>query len=60
MVKASVPDQFFTVREAIKILKISDRHLRSLIASGEIKARRLGARTVRIPASEIQRLSTVA
>ena len=53
------PDLFLTIVEAADELKISERSLRSLIAAGEIRARRLGKRIVRIPRNEIERLAIV-
>ncbi len=56
---ARKPDLFLTIFEAADELKISERSLRSLIATGEVRARRLGKRIVRIPRSEIDRLAAV-
>jgi excisionase family DNA binding protein len=56
---ARKPDTFLTIWEAADELKISERSLRTLIAAGEIRARRLGKRIVRIPRSEIDRLAAV-
>ncbi len=53
------PDTFLTTWDAADELKISERSVRSLIAAGEIRARRLGKRIVRIPRSEIERLAAV-
>jgi excisionase family DNA binding protein len=52
-------DTFLTIVEAADELKISERSLRTLVAAGEVRARRLGKRIVRIPRSEIERLSDV-
>jgi excisionase family DNA binding protein len=56
---ARKPDTFLTLWEAADELKISERSLRSLIKTGEVRARRLGKRIVRIPRSEIERLAAV-
>lgn len=53
-------DTFLTLWEAADELKISERSLRSLIAAGEVRARRLGKRIVRIPRSEIERLASIS
>lgn len=53
------PDLFLTICEAADELKISERSLRHLLAAGEVRARRLGKRIVRIPRSEIERLASV-
>jgi excisionase family DNA binding protein len=52
-------DIFLTILEAADELKISERSLRSLITAGEVRARRLGKRIVRIPRTEIERLAAV-
>lgn len=50
---------FLTICQTAKELQVSERTLRSLIATGEIKATRLGKRIVRIPRTEIERLTRV-
>ena len=52
-------DLFLTIFEAADELKISERSLRSLIQTGEIRATRLAKRIVRIPRAEIERLANV-
>ena len=48
-------DQFYTQQELAELLKVSTRTIQNWIKDGQIKAIRIG-RTVRIPASEIDRL----
>jgi excisionase family DNA binding protein len=59
MATATTPNtcQFLTIIECAEELKISERTLRDLLASGEIRAVRLGTRIVRIPRAEIDRLA---
>jgi excisionase family DNA binding protein len=46
---------YYTINEAAAYLRISPPKLRSLIASGEIPARRYGPRSVRILHADLNR-----
>lgn len=48
-------DQANTVRDVAGILRTSERHVWRLLKSGDLKAKRLGKRCVRIFDSEIER-----
>lgn len=50
-------DSLYDSKEACEILGISLQSLRRAISTGSIKTVRLGARFLRIPASEIERLA---
>jgi excisionase family DNA binding protein len=47
----------FTVEEAAAALAYHPGHIRRLILAGRLKARRIGARVLVIPASEVARLA---
>ena len=55
--KKTVKDpQFLTPIEAANLFRVSDRCMRDLIKSGEVKAVRLGKKIVRVPRAEVDRL----
>ena len=45
--------RYLTVLEAAKALNISDRTVKALLASGELRAVRIGSKLVRIPADAL-------
>ena len=47
---------FFTLKEAQKILKVSDPVLREFIRSGALEVVRVGPRTIRVPQSALAAL----
>ena len=49
-------DALLTVENAAKMLAVSPRHCRRMIASRQLRAVRLGRRAVRIAPGEIQRI----
>lgn len=53
-----IPDHdFYTLREAAKILRVSERTMRQLLQSGEVFGHKLGG-LWRIPHEEMERLRT--
>ena len=50
-------DRLFTIRTAADMLAVSDEHLRRLHKKGHLKMIRVGTRGIRVPESEIDRLS---
>ena len=50
-----MPTILLTVSEAADRLTLSERHVRRLIAKGNIAATRLGPHTLRVAADEVER-----
>ncbi len=48
-------EQWLTVPEAAKLLKIPRTRCYDLISQGDLPAVRIGARTIRVPRSELRR-----
>lgn len=49
--------QFCTIAEAAHFLRVSERTIRRRIRAGEIRRAQIGGRLVRIPVTELLRLS---
>jgi len=48
--------EYLTVAEVAEHLRITERHVRSLIASGELPAFRVGAKSIRIRREDVAKL----
>jgi excisionase family DNA binding protein len=51
---------FVSIHEAAKTLKVSERHLRRMMATGKYPYYRVGARALRLDLKEILALSRIA
>ncbi|NOX54291.1 MAG: helix-turn-helix domain-containing protein [Planctomycetes bacterium] len=55
----STESSLLTPREAAEILRLSERHVRRLVAAGTLKAIKLSDRKTLIPRPEVERLAGI-
>lgn len=55
----TLPAELWTVNQAAEYLQVTDRTVRNFISRGQLSARRVGTRAIRVPRLEVEKFAGV-